>query len=148
MAIPMQSGAYSGELPCIMPLTPMSVHITMLQLKLACPYTCLWKIQCASREFVNSQGDLHCLTPNFCSISSVYGRSHHPPVITSFMFCYFHTHKFPITSLYVFLPLLKLWRDVRCFIRFCILILKSEAHPGELCEISGSGKGLPWLEGG
>lgn len=36
-------------------------------------------------------GDLHCLASGFCSISSVYGPSHYPPVLISSVFCYFYT---------------------------------------------------------
>lgn len=94
IAVSMQFGYKSAELPFITPVTPMSnarhpchhapvkIH---LPLHMSGNPTCFQGI-C---EFLR---DLLCLTPSFCSIHAVNGLSHYLPVLSS-MFCYFHPHK-------------------------------------------------------
>ena len=73
-------------------------------------------------------GDLYGLTSTFCCCSLVYRSSYYPPVVISFLFCRYHTHKYHLSSLWALLPLLKFWRVVRSVLRFCFL-KERESHP-------------------
>lgn len=43
------------------------------------------------QEICEFLGDLHHLTPRFCSLSSVYGPFHYPTLLTSMLFPYLQT---------------------------------------------------------
>lgn len=143
---PGQSGPYSGELPFIVPIVPMSVQVTMLKLKLTCLYMHPWKIQCVSREFVNSQrtsfSDCQLLQYQCCLwtiLLSSSGGMIHPCFVTSIP-----THTLSIIlGIAAFANVLE-----KCQKFHLLLFFKRKSHPRQLSKISFLERDSPdWKKG-